>query len=156
METNIIYSDFKTLRDAYIEVKNFITDETYAKTLSLKTTIDGDLGCAGDDNLDLLEKFVEKYNLNFEGFDYSKHFLSEGELMEFGYFPIGILLMFIYLIAIVVKAITFSKIDFTKFKLMSVRTRQTLDMTFGDMLTWYLMGRYTLRTDVNFILKPTI
>jgi hypothetical protein len=156
MEAAIIYSDFKTLRAAYIEVKKFITTEVGVKNFSLKTTIESDLGCAGDDNFELLEKFVIKYNLDFTGFEYSKHFLSEGELMQIGYIPIGILSMFIYLIAIIAKTITFNKIDFTKFQLLSNRYRQTLDMTFGDMLMWYLTGKYTLRNEIKIRLKGSI
>ncbi|GAB3512870.1 hypothetical protein [Emticicia fontis] len=156
MEPTIVYSDFSTLRAAYIEVKKFASKEVGVKKISLKTTVAKDLGCAGDDNFELLEKFVTKYDLDFIDFDYSKHFLSEGELMRPGLGIVNILLLFFFLITWVIKIITFNKIDFTDFQLLPNLHRKTLDMTFGDMLTWYLTGKYSLRTDVNFKIKSSI
>ncbi len=46
----IYYSDFKTLRQAYLEVKKFLGAETGDTVTSVKTKIENDLGCAGDDN----------------------------------------------------------------------------------------------------------
>jgi hypothetical protein len=57
------------LRLAYIEVKSFIENESGDAITSLNTRIENDLGIAGDDNLDLLEKFVAKYELGVTGFD---------------------------------------------------------------------------------------
>lgn len=84
MSPILLHLDFKTLRQAYNEVKNFIETESASSVSSLNTKIEEDLGCAGDDNAELLEKFVTKYNLDITGFDYSKHFLSEGELFDSG------------------------------------------------------------------------
>ena len=153
METTIVYSDFKTLREAYLEVKKFITEETYKETLSLKTTIEGDLGCAGDDNLELLEKFVDTYNVDFEGFDYSKHFLSEGELFGSVSIIVFILSLLFSLIAGLTKIISFHKIDFTNYQSFPNTNQKAMDMTFGDMLTWYLIGKYSLSSKVNFRFK---
>jgi hypothetical protein len=77
MNEVIYQADFKTLKHAYLEVKTFLEQESSGPVSSLQTKIENDLGMAGDDNAELLEKFVEKYQLNIEGFDYSKHFLSE-------------------------------------------------------------------------------
>ena len=46
--------EFKTLRQAYIEVKAFIEEESASRVSSLNTKIEEDLGCAGDDNAELL------------------------------------------------------------------------------------------------------
>ena len=144
---NNIYVDFKSLRQAYKEVKTFIEYEVGSDVYSLNTKIEDDLGCAGDDNYELLDKFVTKYKLDYADFDYSKHFLSEGEitnpLLTFIALPILIIMLIIWLL-------TFGNINLFKVKLFSSWQRQTLDMTFGDMLTWYLAGKYCLRADARF------
>ena len=142
------YNDFKSLRQAYNEVRKFIESETGEEDISLKTKIENDLGCAGDDNYELLEKFIKKYNLDVTGFDYSKHFLSEGELFNsmtslFQLISIPFMIVF-WLIRIV----TFGKVNLTNTQFYPEYGRQTLDMTFGDMLVWYLTGKYNLRKNV--------
>ncbi|GGC16091.1 DUF1493 family protein [Dyadobacter sediminis] len=144
---NTIYVDFKSLRQAYIEVKTFIEYEVGSNVSSLNTKIEDDLGCAGDDNYDLLDKFVSKYELDYADFDYSKHFLSEGEITS----PLLTLLTLpILVIMLIICILTFGKINLFKVKLISSWQRQTLDMTFGDMLTWYLTRKYCLRADARF------
>jgi hypothetical protein len=78
---------YRDIKGAFVEVKSFLEAETGSKVASLKTRIDGDLGCAGDDNYDLIDKFITKYSLDYAGFDYSKHFLSEGEISPSLFFP---------------------------------------------------------------------
>jgi hypothetical protein len=142
-----IYVDFKSLRQAYIEVKTFIEYEVGSEVSSLNTKIEDDLGCAGDDNYDLLDKFVSKYKLDYTDFDYSKHFLSEGEITN----PLlTFLALPIFIIILIICILTFGKISLSKVKLISSWQRQTLDMTFGDMLTWYLAGKYCLRSNAKF------
>jgi hypothetical protein len=146
MEKNI-YMDFKSLRQAYTEVKIFIENEVGDNVPSLNTKIVDDLGCAGDDNYDLLDKFVSKYKLDYSDFDYSKHFLSEGEMTS----PLlTTLALPLIVIMLIIKILSFGKVDLFKVKITSSWQRQALDMTFGDMLTWYVAGKYCLRTDVRF------
>ncbi|RXK58313.1 DUF1493 family protein [Lacibacter luteus] len=149
----IIYCDFKTLRHSYLEVKTFLENEIGVKVPSLKTKIDRDLGCAGDDNYELLEKFIITYNLNSSGFDYSKHFLSEGELFGSTSALITLVSIPISLLLWAIKILTFGKINLDKLQLFSESERQPMDMTFGDLLTWYLVGKYCLREDTTFIIK---
>jgi len=152
--TEILYhTNFKTLRSAYLEVKSFIEKESADEITSLNTRIENDLGMAGDDNYELLEKFVVKYNLIAQDFDYSKHFLSEGELFNSGTALITLLLLPIFLLRWIIKLVTFGKIDFTGKKLFPDAERQTLDMTFGDMLVWYLTGTYNLRSNVKVVVR---
>ena len=153
MGDTIYYSDFKTLRQAYIEVKSFLENETSDTVNSLKTKVEEELGCAGDDNLELLERFVAKYKLDSTGFDYAKHFLSEGELFGSGIVLLQILTLPIIVVFWLIKLLTIGKVDLTKKKLVPDWNRPTLDMTFGDMLTWYLTGKYNLRKCVTVILK---
>jgi len=157
MSVTVIESDFRTLRQAYLEVKAFLETEVYdEEPLNLKTRLYNDLGCAGDDNYELLEKFVTKYNLDPTGFDYSKHFLSEGELFNSGTALLQLLILPIYLLIWVVYALTFGKVNLTRVQVMPDSNSSKLDMTFGDMLTWYLTGKYALRNEVQFVLKIAV
>ena len=156
MTPTILYKDYSTLRQAYAEVKYFIESEIGGEVSCLKTKIEDDLGCAGDDNYELLEKFVTKYSLDPTGFDYSKHFLSEGELFGSGAAFWTILTLPIYLLFWLVKILSFRKIDLTKMRILPDSSRETSDMTFGDMLTWYLIGKYSIRRDVEVRLTNAV
>lgn len=153
MTPTVLHIDFKTLRQAYIEVKFFVEKEVGDNVSSLKTKIEDDLGCAGDDNYELLEKFVTKYKLDVTGFDYSKHFLSEGELFGSG---AALLTLPFTIVFWLTKLLTFGKIDLNKVNLFPNWQRQTTDITFGDLLTWYLTGKYNLRTDVVVQLRNAV
>lgn len=143
MEKQDLIFSFSELRKAYAEVKSFIEEETWDKVKSLSTTIDGDLGCSGDDNYELLVKFTDKYNLNHEGFDYSAHFLSEGELFNSTAFFLSLLLSPLYII----KMISFGKINLLPPP--GYWDRETSDLTFGDMLAWYLTKEFKHRSELN-------
>jgi Protein of unknown function (DUF1493) len=149
----IHYTDFKTLRQAYLEVKKFLESESGDDVISIDTKIADDLGCAGDDNWDLLTRFVTKYKLDVTGFDYSKHFLSEGELFDSGTALLQLLVLPIRIVFLLIALFTFGKHDFTSKRLMPDWNRETTDMTFGDMLSWYLTGKYNLRKDVRIEFK---
>jgi hypothetical protein len=149
MSQLIYYADFKTLRQAYCEVKSFIETETLDNVSSLNTKIEYDLGCAGDDNLELLEKFVSIYQLDTIGFDYSTHFLSEGELFGSVSAFLTLLGLPVFISTWLLKIITFNKVDWTHKQVFPILNRETSDMTFGDLLTWYLTGKYTLRKDIQ-------
>jgi hypothetical protein len=151
MTSVILQSDFKTLRHAYIEVKSFIEKEAGEEVSSLDTRLEEDMGCSGDDNWELLEKFIARYNLDATGFDYSKHFLSEGEI--FGSESAGLWLISLPIVILLwmIKILSIGKIDCTKKQLFP--DRQTMDLSFGDMLTWYLTGKYNLRSQVTVRLR---
>ncbi len=146
-------SDFKTLRQAYLEVKQFLETETGDTVISLKTQIDNDLGCVGDDTWELIEKFVTKYKLDPTGFDYSKHFLSEGELFGSGPALLTLLTLPLSIIIWLIRLLTIGKIDLSKKEIIPDWNRKTTHMTFGDLLTWYLTGKYNLRGNVRVSIK---
>ncbi len=150
MTDTVIHKDFKTLRQSYIEVKDFIEKEVGDEVLSLQTKIENDLGCAGDDNLELLEKFVTTFKLDSTNFDYSKHFLSEGELFGSGASLLTLLGLPFVILFWLIRLLTFGKINLNKIQFFPSYQRKTLDLTFGDMLTWYLTGKYALRQNTKF------
>lgn len=147
------YIDFKHLREAYHEVKAFIETESGVDVAALDDRLYADLGCAGDDAYELLEKFVVKYNLDATGFDFMKHFNSEYEL--FGSWGSLVTLLFIPIVLLfwLIKLLTFGKVDLDNTEILSSWQRKTSDLTFGDMLTWYLTGKYCLRKDIKVMLK---
>lgn len=81
-EKQILHIDFATLRQSYIEIKNFLEKKSYKKVGNVNVQIEKDLFLSGLDNESLLIEFIEKYDIDFSKFDYSKHFLSEGELVN--------------------------------------------------------------------------
>ncbi|MGV3460944.1 MAG: DUF1493 family protein [Flavobacterium sp.] len=140
MPNKVYTADFKTLRSAYAEVKAFLEAERWDnEIISLKTTIEGDLGLAGDDNYELLEKFVDKYELDPGKFDYSKHFLCEGELFSHKAF----LFTLIFFPVWIVEKLSFGKLEIYPHNFFEQFYRPTTDLTFRDMVQWYLTKTYT-------------
>lgn len=136
----IVYTaDFAALRKAYAEVKTFMEAEAWDdETVTLKTAIAEDLGMYGDDNLELLVKFAGKYNLDIESFDYSKHFLYEGELFNGKAFNLSVLLIPIWII----EKLSLGLIKIYPHKLFEGFYRPTTDCTMRQMLSWYLTKTY--------------
>lgn len=144
----IVCQDFKTLRKAYVEIKGFLEKQAFSDAkISLDTRIVQDLELYGDDNYFLLDEFITQYHLDYENFYYGEHFLSEGEV----YNPNLIFLLPVIIILFFIRLLSFGKITINLFSQKPKRT--TLDMSFGDMLTWYLQGEYALRNEVKFVLK---
>jgi hypothetical protein len=142
MKSNDFIANFSTLRNAYIEIKAFLEEESFDKVTDLSTKIEGDLGLAGDDILELIEKFVDKYSLGYKGYDHYKYFLSEGELFD-AFTPLyHVLMLPIWLL----KIISSGKINLLPPK--GYWNRETHDLTFGDMVSWYLTKNFNLRSDI--------
>ena len=157
-EKQILYVDFATLRQSYIEVKKFIEKASYEKVDNSNILIEQDLGFCGDDTYFLIEEFVEKYNLDFSKFNFLEHFLSEGELAIGFQVVLNMVFLPLYFLFWLVKEFTFDLINLNKYlikivKLFSTNQRETFDMSFGDLLTSYLNKKYTLRDSTVFVLK---
>lgn len=148
------YIDFFTLREAYLEVKGFIETETYEKVHSLKLKLVENLGVAGDDNFDLLEKFVTKYKLDTKGFYYQEHFHTEYELFGSEQAFYNLIKVLMYALLTFLNILTFGKVkvNLIKLNMLDVQ-RQVTDMTVGDMVTWYLEKEYKTRQGIKYMLK---
>src|SRR5690348_6103219 len=126
---------FANLRQSYVTVKDFVESETGETIKSLDTKIVEYLGLWGDDNCDLLTKFVNRFKLDTKDFDYDKHFESEGELFNSG----AILLTMLSAIFIA----PFKLIEFVSLKKINLglkvfrpsREKKPLDLSFRDMVT---------------------
>lgn len=144
------HKEYKDLKQAYLEVKSFLEDETGEEDITLKTQIGNDFGYDGDDSLELLEKFVSKYGLDIDGFDFSKHFLTEGEIADGAGAILQLFFLPITILIWLIKLFSSGRINLTKEHKFPDIYRDTLDLSFGDMLTWYLTGKFALRRDVRF------
>ena len=149
METRQI--EFEKLRHAYVTVKHFLETESYEKVTSLNNKVVADLGLSGDDNYDLLEKFVTKFELNHQNFDYNKHFYSEGEL----YGSSGLtnaLKLSVWLLLKAIELLTFNKLQFNKPD-FTPQDREVSDLTFKDLLTWYIEKEFIPSGEITYELK---
>jgi Protein of unknown function (DUF1493) len=151
MDSEVKQLRFSDLRKAYVIVRDFIQYESGMDVKFLDSRIDQDLGISGDDNYELLEKFVEKFQLDHDKFDYLKHFYSEGELFGSGAVLINMLTLPYWLF---IKAMDFLTLH--RFKLSQKLFKsnyERLDLSFRDMITWYIEGKYKLASDVKYQLK---
>jgi hypothetical protein len=153
METRQI--EFAKLRHAYVTVKNFIVKEAegYNELKSLDTKIKADIGLSGDDNLELLDKFVKKFELDYKNFQYDKHFHSEGELFGSGAALVNLLTLSVWLPLKTIELLTFNKIKIDKPQFPVTPDRKVSDLTFKDMLTWYIEKEYNLSDKIKYEIK---
>jgi len=82
MDRESKHINFSNLRHSYKTVKDFLETESGDEVKSLDTKIADDIGLWGDDNWDLLTKFVTTFKLDTRDFKYDKHFESEEELFN--------------------------------------------------------------------------
>lgn len=153
METKEI--EFSKLRLAYIVVKSFIESESLEKIKNLNTKIEKDLYLSGDDNYELLVKFVEKFELDHSKFDYSKHFLSEGELFDATAAFVNLLTLSVWLPLKTIELLTFNKIKLEKPN-FGEPEKKLLDLSFKDLITWYIEKEYKLSADIIYKIKPEL
>ncbi len=149
METKEI--TFTQLRQAYIVVKKLLEDKSGDSVRSLKTKIVGDLSLYGDDNYELIEEFVDNYQLDYQNFEYGNYFLSEAELFGSG----AVLKSFLYLILLIpgkiIELVSFQKVNLLN--ALFKPQREVKDLTFGDMITWYIEKRFVLRSELKYKLN---
>ncbi|MFT3902920.1 MAG: DUF1493 family protein [Niabella sp.] len=151
-----VYIDFSEIKKSYVEVREFLEQEVGEGITTLNRDIEEDLGIAGDDTYDLIEKFIKKYNLGTKGLDITKHFLSEGEIFGSSVILSQIISLSFIIFFYFIKLITFGYIDLTRLRLSPEYGRKTIGMTFGDLITWHIMGTYMLRSQVHIMTKRNI
>ena len=152
MEKQTKYVEFNKLRHAYITVKRFIESESMDEIKSLKTTVAEDLSMLGDDNYELIEKFVKKFELDHKDFEYDKHFYSEGELFDSVAALNNLLILSVWLPLKTIELLTFNKFKINKPEFYKPE-RKVTDMTFKDLLTWYIEGTYSTESEIKYKLK---
>ena len=154
MEKQVKQVEFAKVRFAYVTIKSFLEKESMEKVESLKTTVAEDLSLRGDDSLELLEKFVEKFELNHEGFIYNKHFYSEGELLGSGAALYNLLNLSLWLPLKTIELLTLNKIKLKKPSYYKP-DREVRDLTFRDLLTWYIEGGFPADLKIKYEIKTS-
>lgn len=144
--------EFSKLRHAYVVVKDFIESESLEKVNSLSTKIEADLKLSGDDNYELLEKFIKKFELDHKDFDYSKHFYSEAELYGSGAALVNLLSLSVWLPLKTIELMTFNKVKISKPGFYKPE-RDVTDLTFRDLLVWYIEKEYKLQGTIQYEIK---
>ena len=137
---------FRELRKTYREIKDYLENASGENVNGLNTKIAEDLGLWGDDNYYLLEEFVKKHNLNFDKFDYSKHFESEGKLFNGSNALIGLLTLPFLIIARIIKWF-FPKVKTPFDSSFLPLKNERADLTFGDLIVSKLKGEFCLRKE---------
>lgn len=139
---------YNEIKESYLEIKLFLENASGMKIENLNTRIVEDLGLWGDDNYFLLIDYVKKYNINFDNFDYQKHFDSEGELFNGGQALITLILMPFMIIERIIKLIfpkTKTCFNYSFLPKMSEKA----DLTFGDLVASKLKKEFCLRKNTN-------
>lgn len=153
METRQI--EFEKLRHAYVTVKSFLESASGIQVTSINNKIEEDLGLSGDDNYYLLEEFVTKFELDYKDFNYDKHFYSEGELVGSGAAIVNLLTLSVWLPLKTIELLTFNKLNLDKPKFPVRPDREVTDLTFKDLLTWYIEKEYKPSNKIKYEIKKT-
>jgi hypothetical protein len=152
MEPQIKEIEFSKLRHAYVTIKSYIELRKKLKIDKLKTRIAGDLSLLGDDNYELIEDFVSKFELDHKDFLYERHFYSEYELFGSESALINLLTLSVWLPMKTIELLTFNKIILDKPDFYKPE-RAVKDLTFKDLLTWYIEGRFATEKEITYKLK---
>ncbi len=144
-----IQVEFAKLRIAYIIVKTFLDNHGHTKVTSLNNKVEADLGLYGDDNYELLEKFVATFELDHQDFEYSKHFYSEGELFGSSAVLLNLLYLPIWLPLKTIELLTMNKIKLN-FPNFSIPERQVNDLTFKALITWYIEKKFKTSDTIRY------
>lgn len=152
MDREVKQIEFSKLRFAYNTVKRFMEEEAFDGVTSLRTKIAEDLGMTGDDNHEFLSKFVKKYELDYHEFQYEKHFYTEDELYDSTAALINLLSLSIWIPLKTIGLLTFNKIQTPKLRSYKP-PREVTDMTFRDLLVWYIEGKYISGDKIRYEIK---
>ena len=134
--------EFSKLKLAYLTIKRFLEEESFEEVKSLDTKVSDNLGLDGDDNYEMLERFIEKFELDHKDFEYDKHFYSEGELFGSGAALVNLLTLSVWLPLKTIELLTFNKVKINKPDFYQP-DREVSDLTFRELLTWYIEGKYS-------------
>lgn len=143
---------FAQLREAHQKVKCFLEDESFDKVNSLHTKISNDLRLAGDDIEDLLVKFVQENQLKWGDFEFDAHFYGEGELFAPSVAMGNFIRWIINLPILFIGLITLKRASIPTIPYVDLG-RTVTDLTFRQMLTWYIEKDFTGIDNIRYKLK---
>ena len=143
--------EFSKLRYAYVSVKKFMESESLEKVKSLDTKVAKDLSLLGLDNEEFLDKFVAKFELEYKNFKYDNHFYSEGELFNSTTAFLMLLNLSVWIPLKTIELLTLNKVKLEKPNFNSGPERA--DLTFRELITWYIEKDYVSTESVRYKIK---
>jgi hypothetical protein len=160
MEVQVSEIEFSKLRHAYVVVKHFLENASGQEVKNLDAQVENDLDLFGDENLFLLEEFVTRFELDYANFDYRKHFYSEGEVIGgdvlLGALVVNLLAISVWLPLKTIELLTLNKIDLEKPKIPVQRElRKVSDLTFKEMIVWYIEKNYQSKDSIIYKIKAS-
>lgn len=68
------------MNEVFCKIKEFVIEKNLidADEISEETEIENDLGITGDDAVEFLEEFSQKFKVDTSGFDFESYFMTEG------------------------------------------------------------------------------
>lgn len=147
--------EFEKVKHAYFVVKIFLDKESTIKPNSVRNGLTKDLSNFGDDGYELLEKFVEKFELRHSGFEFNKHFHSEHELFGSGTTLVNLINLSVWIPLKIIEKLSLGKINAGEFDFEPFIDREVKEMTFKDLLTWYIEGEYATSKDIKYVIKTS-
>lgn len=140
---------YSELKKAHESVMNFMASEYPNEPIHLNSRIADDLGIWGDDNYDLLSKFIERFQLDHSGFNYTEHFHSEAELFGSRASLITLLSVILWIPAKLLELITFGKLRLN-ISWLDSEQRPVQDLSIKDLITWRIEGQFSLARQVKY------
>lgn len=142
---------YAELKNAYQTVKLFVEEQTGGEIYSLRDDIEKQLKMPGYDTAELLEKFIKNFDLTANGFDFERHFYSEGELFSSGPALANIFVLLIKVSLWFIEVLSFKQIEFKhKPEWYRPSDREVIGLTYKQMLVWYLEKDFTKVNDTSY------
>ena len=157
---NVINTSYTELADWNRRISMFVATNYWGEQIKPSTSITEDLLIDGEDAYELLEAFAAKYNVDFSTFNGKEYIISEGGINPFTLFYLALLLLIIsfkYLLLVITYLLNSKQfIKINKFDCIiyfnSFFQRNLKDLTVGDLITSAILGKFTERKDVKFVI----
>ncbi|GAB3499419.1 hypothetical protein GCM10027341_22690 [Spirosoma knui] len=145
------YTTLKAIRHAVIE---FIQTECLVRNVSASTTIEAKLRVTGDDALELLETFEERFQTDLTGLNFCDYFVPEGDYLStlLGQYLIVYPVLYLIYPFRALYDLNGANQLFHDYNYMRA-FRKSKELTVGDLIVSALVGKFTLRSSVRLCLK---
>ncbi|QNF31853.1 DUF1493 family protein [Adhaeribacter swui] len=161
---------YSYLREVSESVVNFIkTEYWWEDDTNFKSSIENDLGITGDDAVELLEKFAQKFKVDLDGFDFSKYFSPEGVYVNPLLIPIIALLITLFLVKTFIAGIVYPFDSEQGKKIFNFINSDQINkffnkiwpsklekLTVEDLITTAIKGKFIKRETVKFVIKKGV
>jgi acyl carrier protein len=146
---NNIISTFTEVRSVTKRIINIVAENSGIDSaeITLRSSINFDLGVDGDDWDDILHDLIKKEKINFEGFEVQKYFNSEAEISNNGIYFL-LFLPFIFITFIIDRAWRYTSFKEYFYKRFDADTKKQ-KLTIADIVVSKFAGQFMRRSDVR-------